>query len=185
MSLVDSSGRAINWSALNIAALPRPSMDREAAMAAAAADLWSLVGDSKPDEARPSVSWLGFYELAHESKSHGAVPGEAMVLGPHEPKPACSPIGLHGACGKSFTTAHTLIVRDVAKLGEGYVACDPRDRSELVIPLMEGDRAWAVLDLDSFATNAFDDDDADHLERYCLSRGLTTAPIGSIPRSII
>jgi len=98
------------------------------------------------------VSWLGFYNVDPDAPEE-----ERLVLGPCRDKPACSPIGLHGACGKSFVTGRTLIVRDVKDLGEDYIACDPRDRSEIVIPVYDpSGKPLGVLDLDSFSVGAFD-----------------------------
>lgn len=109
--------------------------------------------------AQHGVSWIGFY--LHDPKANAET---ALALGPRRDKPACSPIGLHGVCGQAFTSGATQIVRDVADLGENYVACDPRDRSEIVIPLFEdadgGEaRCWGVLDVDSFDVSAFDASD--------------------------
>ena len=113
------------------------------------------------------VSWVGFY--LHQG-------GDELVLGPSRDKPACSPIGLHGACGRAFRDQRPLIVRDVADLGESYVACDPRDRSEVVLPLFEPDgTCWGVLDLDSFDTAAFDEADVAGLLALLQASGLTTA----------
>ena len=101
------------------------------------------------------VSWIGFYV---------DVPGEPddqrMVLGPCRDKPACSPIGLHGVCGQALRSQQTRIVRDVRDLGEHYIACDPRDRSEIVIPLIgECGTCWGVLDVDSHEVGSFDASD--------------------------
>lgn len=112
------------------------------------------------------VSWLGFY--LHEG-------GEQLVLGPRRDKPACSPIGLHGACGKVFTTRKPLVVRDVAELGPNYIACDPRDKSEVVIPLLDADGGcWGVLDLDSYDVGSFSDADVRGLQDLLRKAGLTT-----------
>lgn len=113
------------------------------------------------------VSWIGFYTLE---------PGaDEMLLGPRRDKPACSPIGLHGACGQSATAKTTLVVTHVKHLGEGYVACDPRDTSELVIPLIEKDGAcWGVLDADSFDEGSFDETDAAEMASILHEIGLTT-----------
>lgn len=120
------------------------------------------------------VSWIGFYEIAGEGNDHAVEPGSAMLLGPHRDKPACSPIGMHGACGQSFTDRTTLVIADVARLGEGYVACDPRDVSELVIPCMDEDgNAWGVLDADSFEHGCFDPSDAAALHTVLDRAGLT------------
>lgn len=157
------------------AAKIRSRTSRDDGLRAAADLLWECLGDSSPSPDRPTVSWIGFYEIATENNSHGAEPGEAMVLGPCRDKPACSPIGLHGACGQGFARGATLIVTDVRHLGDGYVACDPLDASELVIPLFDNDgAAWGVLDADSFAIGAFDGRDADLLEQFCIEAGLTT-----------
>lgn len=134
--------------------------DREARMRAAADLLWEAFGGDGP-----RISWIGFYFKA---------PGrDEMVLGPCRDKPACSPIGLHGACGQSWSGQTTLVVRDVAALGQGYIACDPRDRSELVIPLFEGDTCWGVLDADSYEAGAFTADDAVSMLDLMRVAGLT------------
>lgn len=111
------------------------------------------------------ISWVGFYLPS------GA--GE-LILGPRRNKPACSPIGMHGACGVAFGTRRPMIVRDVRELGDAYVACDPRDQSELVIPCFEenGD-CWAVLDLDSHDVGAFDEADLAGLQSLLVAGGLT------------
>jgi putative methionine-R-sulfoxide reductase with GAF domain len=110
------------------------------------------------------VSWVGFY--VHEG-------GEELVCGPRRDKPACSPIGLHGACGQAFTSRRPLIVRDVRELGENYIACDPRDQSEVVIPLFEADgRCWGVLDVDSHEVGAFDEHDVQGLVTVMRAAGL-------------
>ncbi|MEY3022091.1 MAG: hypothetical protein RIS86_1289, partial [Planctomycetota bacterium] len=41
----------------------------------------------------------------------------------------------------------------------GYVACDPRDRSELVIPVYRNGVLWGVLDADSHEFACFGDGD--------------------------
>lgn len=151
--------------------------DRADRMAAAADLLW--------DALHPvGVSWIGFYKIAREGNTHGADPGGAMILGPHRDKPACSPIGLHGACGRCWTSKRPLVVTDVADLGEGYVACDPRDRSEMVIPCLEADGScWGVLDGDSFEPGCFTADDAARLTDFLVAVGLS-APILAEPEIV-
>ncbi len=111
------------------------------------------------------VSWVGFY------LHHG---GDELTLGPRRDKPACSPIGLHGACGQSFVSKQPLVVNDVADLGENYIACDPRDRSEVVIPLLDENGACrGVLDLDSHAISAFTQADVTGLQMLLRVAGLS------------
>jgi len=110
------------------------------------------------------VSWLGFY-------LGGAV---EMTLGPRRDKPACSPIGLHGVCGQAYTSRRPQVVADVATLGANYVACDPRDRSEVVVPCLESDGScWGVLDLDSHMVGSFDEADVRGLTDALIAAGLT------------
>lgn len=111
------------------------------------------------------VSWVGIY--LHQGR-------DELVLGPRRDKPACSPIGLHGACGRAFVSGQPLVVRDVAELGASYIACDPRDRSEVVVPLFEeSGECWGVLDLDSYDVGAFTDEDVSGLTLLLRTAGLT------------
>jgi putative methionine-R-sulfoxide reductase with GAF domain len=146
------------------------------------ADRMRTVTDALWDALAPrGVSWIGFYEIAGSGNDQGVEAGEAMLLGPHRDKPACSPIGMHGACGQAFASKTTLIVTDVANLGEGYVACDPRDLSELVIPCLDEDgNAWGVLDADSFERGCFDERDASALRRVLLGAGLTSGDAAAV-----
>ena len=136
----------------------RPMASRDAAMNLFVETAWRSLSSK-------GVSWIGFYT---------ANPGDAqMILGPSRNKPACSPIGMHGACGRVFQSSRPLVVRDVANLGEGYIACDPNDRSEVVIPLLDGSgEAWGVLDADSFEADAFDQRDVEGLADALRAGGL-------------
>lgn len=117
---------------------------------------------------RRGVSWGGFY-VPDPDDDH------AMVLGPMRDKPACSPIGLHGMCGASYTSRAAVIVDDVATLGEGYIACDPKDVSEVVVPLLDADGScFGVLDLDSYDRASFDEGDVIGLLEVLMAAGLTS-----------
>lgn len=113
------------------------------------------------------VSWIGFY--ACETR------GE-LVLVARRDKPACSPIGLHGACGRGLLSRRPLVVRDVKSLGPGYIACDPRDQAEVVVPLIDADSVcWGVLDVDSFDVGAFSVEDALGYNAALRAAGLQSA----------
>lgn len=146
----------------------RPIPDRSAAMAHLVDLLWREFGEDDPTKpTRGHISWVGFYEIE---------PGEEeMALVCREPKPACSPIGLHGMCGRGWKERRSYVVRDVAVLGDGYVACDPRDRSELVVPMIVGGECWGVLDVDSYDVGAFAERDAQNMGEVCRLMGLTEA----------
>ncbi len=138
----------------------KPGSDREATMRMVVDALWEAMKDR-------GVSWLGFY-----TKPAGA---EEMILGPRRDKPACSPLGLHGICGQSFTARRPIIVDDSAALSTGnYIACDPRDRAEVVIPLFEADGScWGVLDVDSHEPGVFGQNDVVGLRRVVERVGLS------------
>lgn len=144
----------------------RPSMTRSDRMKAFVDIAWDHFSHQ-------GVSWIGFYAATHGQLE--------MTLLERRDKPACSPIGLHGACGRSWRNGRVLIVTDVKNLGEGYIACDPRDRSEVVLPMVESDGScWGVLDADSHEVGAFDATDARGLWSACAAAGLTVGPMPEI-----
>ena len=70
--------------------------------------------------------------------------------------------------------AVSYVVDDVRTLGAQYVACDPRDQSELVVPLQtDTGECFGVLDADSFALGAFDEHDASSMHTLLRLYGLT------------
>lgn len=105
------------------------------------------------------VSWIGFYLEDTEASLASAGQDALMVLSARRDKPACSPIGVHGACGQSFREESVRLIEDVALLGPNYIACDPRDRSELVMPIYRNGIRWGVLDADSHELACFGDAD--------------------------
>ncbi|MEZ4361135.1 MAG: GAF domain-containing protein [Kofleriaceae bacterium] len=96
------------------------------------------------------ASWVGFYLRR----------GEQLVLGPFQGKVACVAIEFgRGVCGTSAATREILVVPDVEAF-PGHIACDAGSRSEIVVPVLQGDRVVAVLDVDSYELAAFDEVDA-------------------------
>jgi putative methionine-R-sulfoxide reductase with GAF domain len=124
--------------------------------------------DDSPDaEQHPSISWVGFY-----TKVEGS---DEMVLGVCRNKPACSPIGLHGVCGRCWKERAPVLVADVVTLGKDYIACDPLDKSELCVPLLNDDgTCWGVLDADSYQAEAFDERDVKGMTMLLQRLGLTS-----------
>jgi GAF domain-containing protein len=118
---------------------------------AAAANMSSLLYWSLPE-----LNWVGFYLV-------DAASGDLLV-GPFQGKPACVriPIG-QGVCGTAAAQRRTLVVPDVHAF-PGHIACDAASNSEVVVPVLRGDRLVGVLDLDSPVTGRFDDEDARGLE---------------------
>jgi len=85
------------------------------------------------------VNWVGFYLNL----------GQKLVLGPFAGLPACTEIPHgKGVCGHAALRKETMKVDQVDRF-PGHIACDPNSRSELVIPLIAGNRLLGVLDIDS------------------------------------
>lgn len=111
------------------------------------------------------LAWVGFYKIADDKKE--------MLLVCRQPKPACSPIGLHGVCGRSWKERKAQVVPDVHALGGDHIVCDPANRSEVVVPVLEKDEECLyVLDLDSGELNSFSDEDVKGLELVLKRAGL-------------
>ena len=143
--------------------LPRPAFYEDLA-----ASLESLLGgepDALANLANASaliagsldrINWCGFYLLRA---------GE-LVVGPFQGKPACVRIPLgKGVCGTAAARRETVVVADVNDF-VGHIACASASRSEIVVPILEGDRLRGVLDIDSPELSRFDDADRQGLEGF-------------------
>ena len=105
------------------------------------------------------ISWVGFYLMK----------GEKLFLGPFQGSVACTLIELGtGVCGNSALRRETIIVDDVDKF-PGHIACDGGSRSEIVIPILNDDKIFGVLDLDSYHYSSFNETDKIYLEKLCDS----------------
>ncbi|KQM13113.1 hypothetical protein ASE73_11610 [Sphingomonas sp. Leaf24] len=97
----------------------------------------------------PDLNWAGFYRLV----------GDELVLGPFQGKAACIRIAMgRGVCGTAAASRESQLVADVHAF-PGHIACDADSRSELVVPVVVGERLIGVLDLDSPLPGRFDDAD--------------------------
>lgn len=114
-----------------------------------AANLSALLFESLPD-----LNWAGLYFLR----------GGGLVVGPFQGRVACVRIALGaGVCGTAAAERRTVIVRDVHEF-PGHIACDAASNSEIVVPLIAGNRLIGVLDLDSPTVGRFSQADAALLE---------------------
>lgn len=103
----------------------------------------------------PDLNWAGFYFLRS---------AEELVLGPFQGKPACVRIAVgRGVCGAAVERRQSMLVDDVHAFAD-HIICDAASRSELVVPLMGGDRILGVIDLDSPLPSRFDLDDQHGIE---------------------
>jgi len=105
--------------------------------------------------AMPDYTWVGIYLLQD---------GE-LVLGPFLGKPSPHtriPVG-RGICGAAAAEKQTIVVDDVSA-DERYLACSLDTRSEIVAPIMRGDRVLGEIDIDSDRAAAFGGKDRALLE---------------------
>ena len=102
------------------------------------------------------VLWTGFYSLKN---------GELLVKTYQGPL-ACQVLKKNtGVCWTAVNTQKTVIVPDVHQF-EGHIACDPRSKSEIVVPVRDKNNlVIGVLDIDSKVLNRFDETDAIELEK--------------------
>lgn len=107
--------------------------------------------------ALPDINWCGFYFFD----------GEELVVGPFQGRPACVRIALgRGVCGTAAARRETQLVEDVDTF-DGHIACDSASKSEIVVPLYDGDRLIGVWDVDSPRLARFDADDRAGMEALC------------------
>jgi GAF domain-containing protein len=94
--------------------------------------------------------WTGFYLLDNGQ----------LIVGPYQGPLACILLKKNeGVCWAAINKAEPIIVPDVHKF-PGHIACDPRSRSEIVIPLKKaGGDIYGVLDIDSREADSFDETD--------------------------
>ena len=101
-------------------------------------------------------TWVGIYLLE----------GEELVLGPFLGKPSPHTriaIG-QGICGAAARERDTIIVDDV-NADSRYLACSLETKSEIVVPIMSGERVLGEIDIDSDQPAAFGPADRELLEQ--------------------
>jgi L-methionine (R)-S-oxide reductase len=99
----------------------------------------------------PLSDWTGFYRV---------VGPELLKIGPYQGGHGCLVIPFsRGVCGAVARSEKPLIVPNVDAF-PGHIACASTTRSELVLPVWNGQgRLLGVLDLDSNTPAAFTDTD--------------------------
>jgi L-methionine (R)-S-oxide reductase len=106
-------------------------------------------------EQLPHYTWAGIYVMD----------GSDLVLGPYLGKPSPhTRIPLNqGICGAAASQKTTIIVDDVNS-DPRYLACSIETKSEIVVPIMDGERVLGEIDIDSDQPAAFGADDRVLLE---------------------
>jgi len=103
----------------------------------------------------PHQSWTGFYFVAGDDELH---------VGPYQGPVACQVLKGAGVCLHAAEIRESVVVPDVEAFA-GHIACDPRSKSEIVLPILREGEVVAVLDIDSDRVTQFSKDDIAPLER--------------------
>lgn len=111
--------------------------------------------------------WTGFYRVVE--------PGKLLRVGPYQGSLGCLDIAFgRGVCGTAALERRTVVVADVHAF-PGHITCDPRSRSEIVVPVFDAQGALlAVLDIDSSVPDAFGEIDRAGLEQLVAWFAKTT-----------
>jgi len=108
------------------------------------------------NQALMNLNWVGFY-LYQKG---------CLYLGPFQGLPACTKIEIgKGVCGTALQEKRTMVVADVHQF-PGHIVCDSASNSEIVVPILDENHSFGVLDIDSFSFSNFDDVDKRYLEEF-------------------
>lgn len=105
--------------------------------------------------------WTGFYLSSEEEE-------RMLVLGPYvgeETDHTKIPFG-RGICGQAAETLDTFVVQDVNQ-ANNYLACSIHVQSEIVVPIMKGEKFVGELDIDSHTKDAISDNLRNLCENVC------------------
>ena len=132
--------------AKTIASLTQGETDTVALMATIACEV---------HHADDRFDWTGFYRVTQP---------DLLKIGPYQGGHGCLVIPFDkGVCGAAARTGKTQLVPDVDAF-PGHIACASSTRSELVIPVRNGQGdLLGVFDIDSDQPDAFRQTDADRL----------------------
>lgn len=144
--------------AAQIAALTAGETDPVALMATLACEI---------HHADDRFDWTGFYRV---------VAPELLKIGPYQGGHGCLTIPFSkGVCGAAARSGQVQLVADVEAF-PGHIACAASTRSELVLPVRNGQGALlGVFDIDSDQPAAFTEEDAARLAEI-LAHAFATCP---------
>lgn len=109
----------------------------------------------------PNYDWVGFYMVDPNSNRE-------LILGPFTGTPTEHtriPFGM-GICGQAAETLQTFVVEDVHMVSN-YLACSVDVKSEIVVPIMKGEKFVGELDIDSHTRAGVGEEDRKVLEKLC------------------
>ncbi len=108
------------------------------------------------DSFSDGYNWTGYYMLV----------GDHLEVGPYVgPETPHTKIELNaGICGAAVSQRQSIVVDDV-NADPRFLACSISTKSEIVVPLMDGEVCIGELDIDSNKPAFFTDDDKQMLEK--------------------
>lgn len=110
------------------------------------------------------INFSGFYVLDPRKPNQ-------LILGPFNGNVACQTIGFgRGVCGAAAAKKETQLVTDVEDF-PGHIACDGASQSEIVVPIIVGEKVVAVIDIDCAIKDGFDGVDKKALEELAALLG--------------
>lgn len=110
----------------------------------------------KIDAFSDGYNWTGIYMMKEDHLEVGPYIGEET---PH------THIELNqGICGAAVSNQRTIVVDDV-NADPRFLACSIKTKSEIVVPLMDGENVLGEIDIDSNQLSFFTDDDKQMLEK--------------------
>jgi GAF domain-containing protein len=111
------------------------------------------------DEFSDGFSWSGFYMMNNGALEVGP------YVGPETPH---TRIELNaGICGAAASQKKSIIVDDVTS-DPRFLACSPHTKSEIVVPLLDGEIVLGEIDIDSNQRRFFTKDDRKMFEKIAL-----------------
>lgn len=105
--------------------------------------------------------WTGFYISSSKEE-------KMLDLGPYVGEATDHtkiPFG-KGICGQAAETLDTFVVQDVHQ-ADNYLACSIHVQSEIVVPVVKGEKFVAELDIDSHTKDAITPELKDLCEKIC------------------
>jgi len=108
------------------------------------------------DDFSDDYNWTGYYMIVGDHLEVGPYVGDET---PHKK------IELNaGICGAAVSQKQSIIVDDV-HADSRFLACSIKTKSEIVVPLMDGDICLGEIDIDSNKPAFFTNDDKSMLEK--------------------
>jgi len=112
------------------------------------------------DDFSDGFSWTGFYMMKNGALEVGP------YVGPETPH---TRIDLNsGICGAAASQKKSIIVDDVTG-DPRFLACSPHTKSEIVVPLLDGDVVLGEIDIDSNQRGFFNNADKKMFEKIATT----------------